>query len=466
MKEKKYEILLVLLLFVFCFAASIFVYINCNLSSYKYMFLLPIVFFFCYSLFLRKGIKHFKEFNIVYSGINFVRFVLLPILIVITGRYGGRSPQYPLDSSFNLAFLLMIIELFSCSLFIFILSKLKKFHFQNLDNKTVTTPKTKLIYIIFIAIVFMGLLIKPNLLKAFSFIIPNSNMLTYDNFEIFDQILLLSMIAGKQLIFLLICSKYYNRFIKTNKKIYMYLAGFAMLINCFIYFGYNRSDFLMNLIASFIILIYMFGKNSKKFIKIFVIVGLVCLTLITQVRNHRSISQGNDPLYDLTDNIQIYLAGPYDIAIAVETAKEFPEARNFKHLIFDFGRSTLGLNVIFKNFNLVNSNKYYNVRLFRTEQSTQIMPIIGEGYFFFGFMFSPLIEMLFIWIAYLLRKYMDKAMRIELIFFFTITIIRIGFISGQNASIQMNDLSFNLILPMLLFFLNNLFYYKKSGERI
>ena len=149
MKEKKYEILLVLLLFVFCFAASIFVYINCNLSSYKYMFLLPIVFFFCYSLFLRKGIKHFKEFNIVYSGINFVRFVLLPILIVITGRYGGRSPQYPLDSSFNLAFLLMIIELFSCSLFIFILSKLKKFHFQNLDNKTVTTPKTKLIYIIF-----------------------------------------------------------------------------------------------------------------------------------------------------------------------------------------------------------------------------------------------------------------------------------------------------------------------------
>lgn len=461
--NKYKNVSIIIILFIVCFSSTIFVYFNCNEDAYKHMYILPPIFFICYVLFLRVGIKKFKEFNIIYTGISFIRYVLLPSLIVITNRYDGRSPEFPNNSSFEIAFLLMIIEIVACSVFIFLLSKSKKFNFNMDGNKEIVAPKNKLIYITFIIFIALVCIIRPNLLKAFSFIIPNNNMLTYENFETIDQILLLSIIFGKQLFFLLICSSFYEKYLNNNKKIYIYFSGFAMLINCFIYFGYNRSDFLMNLIASLLILVYMYKKNSKKFIKVFAIFGIISLVLISQIRNYKSISKQKDYLYDITDNIQIYLAGPYDIAIAVETAYEFPEARDLKHLVFDFGRSTLGLNILFKNFDLYNSNKYFNMRLYRTDQATQIMPMIGEGYFFFGMILSPLIEILFIFIAYTLKKNMIKSMKIEIVFFFTITIIRIGFISGQNASIQMNDLSFNLFLPLILYFFNNKLFYKRKG---
>lgn len=125
-------------------------------------------------------------------------------------------------------------------------------------------------------------------------------------------------------------------------------------------------------------------------------------------------------------------------------------------------RPTLGLNVLLKNLDLKTSTNYFNERIYFEERSTQIIPIIGQGYFFFNFVFSPVIMIMFLFFVRFLINVRQKKARIELIFFLSITIARIGLALGQNGSILMNDTSFFLLLFIFVYYFNNKIVLKKE----
>jgi len=319
-------------------------------------------------------------------------------------------------------------------------------------------PKKKWFYIIFIAMVLLAIIIRPNTIMSFSFLFPNTSLGNYDSFEIFDQIIILCTLAAKNFIFILLISKFYHSYEKNHSFIYVLMSLVLVLLNSIIYFGTNRFDFILNIVASTIIFCLLYKKFAKRVILAMCALSIFMFVLMTQSRGIKIISNNNNELYGVADNFQMYFGGPYNVAIAVETAEYYPEGRNFGTLLYDFNRSVLGLNVIVKKIDGYKlTSDYFNYRIFYGSHSSQIMPMIGEGYYLLGLILSPLIDVFFILIAYYMKKKSIHLNRIEVLFFFLITFIRLGFMMGQTATIQMNDLSFNLFLPMIIIFINNKF---------
>ena len=195
--------------------------------------------------------------------------------------------------------------------------------------------------------------------------------------------------------------------------------------------------------------------NYKKRTILFIIFALsIIIPSITAARQMTGILGSENFIESFTQMMQQYLGSPYNIAIAVEASEIYAEHGHLFNLIYDFARPTFGLNLLVKDLPLQFSNQFFNYRMYLDNRIIQIIPMIGEGYFYLGFIFSPILSMLFVKFADLLTKQLKKSNQIEITYFLTITCTRMGFLMGQNASIQMNDMSFTLFVPLLLYWLN------------
>jgi len=211
----------------------------------------------------------------------------------------------------------------------------------------------------------------------------------------------------------------------------------------------------MNAIASIVLLNKLIPKIGRVFtIFITVLLGAMIIGL-TQFRNTVSVTKGQERIIDLTDTLQVYLGGIYNVAISLETADFYNLHGNIMLFLFDILRSTLGFNLILKHFDINTTSMLFNERLYFSDHVAQIIPMIGQSYFFVGTLLAPILLVLFIVFARKLLTFIDKSYRIEIIFLLTISASRIGFSMGQNGSILMNDISFFLMLNLSVYYLNN-----------
>ena len=438
-----------------CLIASVYTLFWNQREEYNLMFLLPIIFLVCYEFFLRPSLKAFKEFDYVYSIVSCARFVVLPVLIVFSGRYDGRSSVPPSSESFKIAFILMCYELVICSVCIFFFGR--KLARERKDNKSLAISKDKWFYYIFIIMSLVLAVANPSSISALSFIVPNENAFNYHDFGIIEQITILFLIVGKNLVFVLLLNYIKEKYNNNPNIIYVWSSIFLVIVNSSIFFGTNRFDFVLNLAASTMLFCAVFKKYRKIIVSIMIIFCIVGFFSITQVRNnYYSVSRDKNLAYDIADTFQVYLGGPYNIAMSVETAIAYPEGRTVGTALYDLSRPVLGLNIFVRNIKGIElTTHYFNWRIFHREHQTQIMPMIGEGYYLFGFVLSPIFEVMFIMVAFYLRRFCIRKNDMIITFFFLITLIRLGFINCQSATIQMNDLSFNLFLPVIVYFVNN-----------
>src|SRR5699024_9826267 len=438
---------IVFLVSVIC---SMYVGYSTNHSGYDLLFLLLLVYGIVFLFFIAPILfKKTNMFIIIFTAITFTRYVILPASIVYSGWYGGRSMVPPLPLSYDLALKLMIYELIVATIFIYFLFKRLKNKNIRINN-TITLPQNKSIYIIFIIISLVLLGINPSALNSFAFIFPSESLTGLGANSILETLTTYCLMTSKFIIFLLFISTFYKKFILTNNKIYVMLSFITVLLNIIIIIGDNRSNFIITAIVSFILFYKLFPKHSKIPAVLIVIIILIMTSFITTHRNTVTLTQGEEPAKDFTNTLQVYLGGPYNVAIATETAKQFPESRTMPNLFYDLTRPAIGFNIIMKNFEdqFDFSNYLFNRRIYSSDHAAQIIPMSGQGYFYFGFVFSPVLLLLFIGFVYFLLQTLYKQTNIELFFFLTIPITRIGFAMGQNAGILINDATMFLLLNL------------------
>lgn len=115
-------------------------------SGYNFLFWLPLLYFVLYILVYRKILfAKFRFFLSSYSIFAYVRYVVMPIVIVTSGYYGGRSDIMPTEHSFQMATWLMIYEYIIVTLAIIFFErkfnppnnkkgKIKKYNINNINN--------------------------------------------------------------------------------------------------------------------------------------------------------------------------------------------------------------------------------------------------------------------------------------------------------------------------------------------
>lgn len=446
--------------FLVSIMATFYIAYNVDHPGYDELFILPIVYGIVFILFISPVL--FKNTNIfltVFTAVSFTRYIVLPSLIVYSGLYGGRSAVPPLASSYELALRLMVYELIIVTAVMYFI--FKKINVKpSLQSGEIKLPKNIFIYLVFLALTVLLVGMNPGVLKSFYFIIPPDDLVGFGGGSVFSSISFYFLAISKYIIYILLMSYLNKKYIMTNNKFYIAYSFILTLMNIFVIFGANRADFVITTIVSVIVFYKLYPRQSKIASFVIIILMIFITGFISSHRDNATYSDGADPVLDLTNTLQVYLGGPYNVAIATEAANENPEGRSIIHFGYDILRPAMGFNVLLKELDWKMSSDYFNERIYFTDQKSHIIPIIGQGYFYFGFMFSPIIMIMFLYFVSFLIKTIQKQSRIELIFFLTIPIARIGLAMGQNGSILVNDTSFFLLLSLVVYYFNNKITFK------
>lgn len=439
---------------LFFMVCGIFVFGLNTHSGYNYLFLHPLIYSISFFTILYKClyIKPFRPFLFVFTLIGFLRYVLLPVFIVISGHYSGRSPAEPLDSSYQNAILLMSWELIACTFFIIFLENRQRFYIRNFNVEFIKN-KNNYIYFLFIFCAFGLLLVNPKALLYINFITPSilesdiqadfvTNLTVY--FFLIAKVILVLIILEK-------CKKINNTYTYV-------IAIVAITVNIMVFWGTNKSDILIAGLASVLVFHRIYGDKSIKMLLVLGILTLSIMSFVNSERNPQTISGGTDEWVDRTDKVQIYTGGVYNVAIALETKDYYPESTELEVLVFDIFRPMIGPNILLKDKVQNYSNIYFNDRIWtNVDRRSQIIPMVGQANLFLGYIFAPLFSMVFIFIAYKLERIYLFTKNIEVYYFVSLGLIRLGFIFGQNTMNMINDLSMNLFLFYIIYLANKYF---------
>lgn len=425
-------------------------------DGYQNLYLLPLSYIIFYNLFLRKIMNNYgiSLFLAVYLTVSFFRFVVLSLLVVEANWFLGRSNYSPSSDQFSVAILLMVYELalYNIGIWLFHNYFFKKVNLNKNDNNKVKFNNNNLIYLLFIFVTGLLVILKPEALNYFSFFSVNSEYTAIDELDGLTSIVTIFLNVSRLLIFFMII-KWIMQNIHPKNPIFSFtLVIFITIINSLIFFGTNRSDFIFNFAINLIILVYLYKKLGITVNIILISLLPIVVVGMTKYRNSVSITGGANKLVDITDYLQIYLGGVYNVALSLDLKVQ---NANIFNLLLDISRSAIGPNVILKNMDIVSSSELFNYRIFFSNHMSQIIPMIGQSNLYLGTIFSPILGLAFIFLAVFLTKEIVKVKRMELIYIFTLFSGRIGFVMAQNGNILLNDLTFFLPLFLLLYYLNN-----------
>ncbi|PAB59392.1 O-antigen polymerase [Anaeromicrobium sediminis] len=451
-------------------------------NGYNQLYILPFSFLICFLLFLKPVFLNRQSIFVnVFIASIFARYVILPFLMTLTNYYYySRSINPPNSESIRKAIFLMSYELFIVSialLFIFYFfsdnhTKRKERYNLVTDKITYKEHNPKFIfatnnigYFGFFMLTTILIILFPSTLLNFNFLSTDESLVSsFSEGGLLYSIVVYCIMTLKNLLFvslIYIFGKIYN-----NRRNYFWVLMSLILVflNTSIFYGISRIDIIITAITSMIIFNGVF-KMKKKFIPI-IIMSLIVIGIfqsVTIARGIVGVKESTSVFWDITDKLSVYLGGPYNVAMAIETAEIFPESRHLSVFLFDIFRPMIGINVFVKDLPLFYSNIYFNERIFYGIRVTQIIPMIGQGYLFFGFFGAPIISILFIWIA---KKFTEitlklENIRIEILYIITLSCIRLGFMLGQNTMNQVNDMSMNLFLFLIVYWINNNLVFKK-----
>lgn len=414
-------------------------------------FLLPIAYVFFELVAMLTGFKnHSKIFFGSLTTVSFFRYVIYPVNLSIAGYYVGRSPIEPTAESYSTAIYLMVYELLATSAIAGIVAKTIKPAGIKTPGATTFSPH---LVIALMSVAVAGTLIVPTTLNYIGTIRAPS---VEDEGGRLAALFANLLIVTKTLIMVRVLV-----FLRDNQHT---LGAFALLtlvamtvaISSSVYLGTHRIAVLIYTAGCIILCYQLYGRSIMTFVipTSFAAAAFAFLA----ISSSRGLSLQIDDYDSTLDLLQVYLGGIYNVAIGIETATWFPEARNAETLFFDFARPMMGLNLFVAEWDIKYSNQFYNERMWPyIERRSQIIPMIGQGYFYFGPYLAPILTIVFLLIHYPINWLYQKTTSLELQFVLSLVLIRFGLMFGQNSMNLLNHASINLSILLLAVALDTVF---------
>lgn len=447
-----------------CICTAVFVVFA--YSEFWVLCFLPITLGCCLPMLVSTALKaKYSLFYVLFLGCTLLRYIVHPILIAFFREYDEIAMLVTIDlNTMNKAVGLMVYELLVCTVIIYYIGSRAKrreiSQIEDIKEVDIDLPQNTGIYKIFICVVLLMLLPFHNALRFFSFGVVSFANISTSDMTVLEQITVIFVIAAKYfayLLYLIWCKKKYDA--SNGRRIYAIFAIIgAFIFGCF-YYGTNRMVFIF----TFITAIYMYRLFFKYFWKSIIIVGAILgffiLSYLTSVRNYYNYLSGYSgielTLRSYKSTINAYMGGVTNVAVAIKTKELYGEFATLGNFVLDLLRPIVGLNKLLPVRNQALSGSYYNYTFFNsTSVVSQIMPTIGHGYYYLGFMFAPLADVLILMVFDWLEKLRSKTMHVEIIYIFMVISMRIAMMYGINITILNNEISMQVLFPLFLYWIN------------
>lgn len=423
--------------------AGVFACLNKH-ECYSVYVILPALFGVCYLFFLAPIIREYKSLTTSMLSICcFLRCVVLPMIVAITGYSGFERYQTTNEQLLRESVLLMSWELIVISFFLFMVYRLRgkaEPMFTNQIEDMGSDRSALLLIVMFGIVIYIA---SHQVREYVSFFSLSSNTEKVRGLTAGLQSTLttgLIYFAHEAFLCLFVyvldfCSEKYH---KDKKGIHVFLPTLLGFITVGTIFGESRATIIYTLFA----VVCCLNIKFERYRNIILYTILPCAALVLAgmtvyrlfaVYNYTSYGAAISNSSYLRENYfstfsESYLLGPQSIAASIEFSKTFKGSFTVERLLYDFCRPFMGLNLFLKKLDIDTSITMYNSWLFgNSGQSNGVfLQITSQGYCYFGLLLSPLFTCLFIWLSIRLEDWMKNTKSLFIYFFLSYTFIRMS----------------------------------------
>ncbi|RDW20755.1 hypothetical protein [Oceanobacillus chungangensis] len=401
-------------------------------------------------------------------SVYFIRMVISP-LVMFLGNYSTFGSGYYLYAYLDNAILLMCYE--AIVVFTFLIYKISNLKNSNnpiiqINNKSKVRHKIKLPilfkFIVFGLISFIILLIlsDPTLLRSnFLFLIGTSeDWQIQENYAslsgggsgtlgilvtLLNTVFWLVQALLPPIIMLKIVQMKVPYFYKLFLSLLLLSA--VMLIST-----ETRAHSIEVALTLVIIMIVLYGRRFTKFIP------LLMITIVYITISGLFAKSGMEFSFEeLSKTLTAYFSGPQNVAVAIGAAKDY-SSLGIAMIPADIFMKIPYLSSFFEPMFKETTNTIFNVAYAAMEGRYigQIIPSVGQGYAYFGFLLAPIIPCLAVWIAISFEKRARDTSNIVFKFIFymgTIMMARVTVLSNMLSGV---NYLFNIILTLLIAYIS------------
>ncbi|MFA0533131.1 hypothetical protein AB4528_10015 [Vibrio breoganii] len=397
-------------------------------QGYELLPFLPLTYCVSYFIFIRKLVISntfflTTTFSIVIFGLV---CIIGPSIYSLSGyNYQGSRYFYLNPQEIRLSILLIAYSIFFGFLSLRF-STLVFGNFKKVKVKESFLEGNKIFYLAFIFSVFICyfLIAKGTGLVSF-FVVAKSTVAKHD-IGVVELLLRQSLVISMAIIFLWGIHRA-NVYEQLNEQKRFFIVLFLGILLVGMIVGGRRSVQLFTSVLAAVFIIERFPKYKLR--TLFAIFGTSAIVIVA-VTLHRwfgSLDGGSASLgvefWALY--FQTYFAGPDSVATPMSFFRDV-QPDNWL-ILFDFARSIFGLSQLLKDVSLTTS-QLYNYDLYFGEQITgQLIFAPVYGYYYLGFLFSPIIIGLNVLLCALFEKLFSTSRSLEFKFLWLYCFLRVAF---------------------------------------
>lgn len=418
--------------------------------------LLPLIYLLMniiYRDFLNKSLEYKSLFII--NSIILIRYTIIPILYSFDSITLFRN--IPSIDILNKSIIIMVYELVVTIITIEILTKKK------LEKNYRIKCENNLAGFLFLLFTIFIITLNPKLLERYSFVLTTDILKPKYIEGIENSVQLLFVQLGHLVLIATIIHISYKYLSKKSEFLGL-LIGIVLssLISMFIV-GTSRSSVVLPLATSLLLLGDIFLKYKKK---IYLLSGgfIVFIILLTTKLKSDTINSNisSSTLENIHYQLQVYFSGFMNVAYSLDSRNLY-SSFEINSILADTFRSVAYFGSLLQA--KISAFDAYNIRIYNGGlERDQILPMIGQGYLYFGAILSPIFIIITLILVIQLEKKYLKSSSIFIKFALLLCIIKFSLYQMSNFTIIISFAT-NIVLPMLFIaVINKLFGRKKNDE--
>lgn len=466
-----YRINLIYRLIIFSFgiiSSILMIVYNKKNNGYEYYFLVPLIFSFMYLICSRISSVMNRLGILVLNIVLIMKYIAMPLTSCLSNYYISRGFP-PLIDDIRKSIFLTIYELIAVMLTAnFFIPKFYKKGFIQSTYIRFKDINNKGIYLTMISISIIAIIINPGLRQEFIPYFFKSDLNEALYFEKSFGVLGMIVTFSRNIFVLLIIYCLKKSYDKKEKYIYPILSIFVVVLDLFFTSGMSRWTIIIPGLTYLVLLMIIFKKHRRTIIIIFggaISISFFSMTMIKSFGNkdisNSITSEAN--LNWLAEYIRAYFIGPKSVALS------YPVNEYFKSL--NINSITIMFNDIFSSVPGISSLTTYEYSTpyvfnyfiyYNHIAKDAIVPLISQGYVYFGFIFAPILSCLsVIMMMWLEKKAVDDPT--DIIKFYICTYVSLWFARGitLNITIIFSHFFNRFCLLYLIYLINKYIALKK-----
>ncbi|MGN4240625.1 hypothetical protein [Staphylococcus equorum] len=410
----------------------------------------------------------FSKFMFTNIGITIVnvtmliRYVISPFLMSIYGvnlNTGMSTSIVTQGRAVNLMLFEMAAVIITFCIF-------HKRFYSYTDNFKSIKSKPNLFGWIFVVFSILILLFNPEILGRYTFIWTASELKSKNAVESVSVFFLFIQLA--QIVFTIGLINWIYKFYEKRKSIVFLILSFIVVgISSSFITGTSRFSVILPL-ATGLFTIFILYKNYRKIIMMVSVIMTLALIFVSTLLKQNTIASNGPGALDasgsmfesLNSDLQLYFSGVANVTHAINTSHVYSPFQ-FDAIVSELFRSVVFLNSLFGDHQSALSDfngTFYN----RSLVSDQILPMIGQGFLYFGPYLAPLFSVISILIVMLLDKKIFNGDSVFKVYIMAYLCIKFALFYMANATIQISFFTNFFVILLVISYLNKKLILKRG----